>query len=49
MKCMKKGKKKRFRALTKRFRQGIGRKLDGRRDFGENKVFGLREKWERSR
>ena len=39
-------KKKRFRALTKWFRQGLGRKLDRRRDFGEKKVFGLREKWE---
>ena len=36
-------KKKRFRALTKWFRQGLGRKLDRRRDFGEKKVFGSRE------
>ena len=36
--------KNRYRELTKRLRQGIGRNLDGRRDFGEKKVFGSREK-----
>jgi len=42
MKCMKKGKKNRYRTLTKRLRQGIGQNLDGRRDFGEKKVFWIK-------
>ena len=44
MKCMKKGEKERFRTLTKGIRLGLGQNLEGRKDFGEKKVFGLREK-----
>ena len=40
---MKKGKEKRYGALTKRFGQGLGRKLDWRKNFSEKKGFESRE------
>ena len=49
MKCMKIEKKKRFRALTKWKKLGLGQNLEGRKLFGEKKKFGSREKRERSK
>ena len=40
MKCIKKGKMKKLRALTKWKMFGLGRKLEGRKVFGENVRFG---------
>ena len=48
-KCMKKWEKERLRALTYEIELGLGRKWRGKKDFGEKRVFGLREKRERSR
>ena len=49
MKCMKDKKKKRFRTHTNELNLGIGQILEGKKDFGERIVFGLREKRDRSR
>ena len=49
MKCMNEEEKMRFRALTKEWMLGQGRKLEGKRDFCEKKRFGSRENREVSR
>ena len=41
---MKKGEIERLRTLTKGMRLGLGRNLQGRKDFGEKKGFGSRYK-----
>ena len=41
-KCMQKGEIERLRILTKGMRLGLGRHLQGRKDFGEKKGFGSR-------
>ena len=48
--CMKKKEKeKRFRTLTKGLKLGLGKNLEGRKVFGEKKMFRSRKKRERSR
>ena len=49
MKCMKDEEKKRLRQLTEGFELGKGRNLEEKNVYGEKKVFGLREKRERSK
>ena len=49
MKCMKDEEKKRLRQLTEGFELGKGRNLEEKKVYGEKKVFGLREKRERSK
>ena len=49
MKCMKNEKKKRLRAHTKGLKLGLGRNLEGMKDFSEKERFGSREKRERER
>ena len=49
MKCMKTKKKKRLRAHTKGLKLGLGRNLEGMKDFSEKERFGSREKRERER
>ena len=46
---MKNEKKKRFRTLTKELKLELGRKIEGRKDFSEKRMFGSREKRKRSR
>ena len=41
--------KRRYRSHTNRLEFGMGRNLEGKRDFCEKKRFGLREKREVSR
>ena len=46
---MKNEKKKRLRAHTKGLKLGLGRNLEGMKDFSEKERFGSREKRERER
>ena len=48
-KCMKEDERKRFSTHTSELKFGIGRILQVKKDFGERKGFGLREKRDRSR